>query len=96
MDRATEHGGFELELVDLAVLDLPLLDEPMPSASGSYSHPHTKTWSAAIASFDGYVFVTPEYNRSVPAVLKNAIDVGSRPYGKSVWNDKPGAVVSGP
>lgn len=40
------------------------------------------------------LFVTPEYNRSVPAVLKNAIDVGSRPYGKSVWDGKPGAVVS--
>ena len=41
-----------------------------------------------------WLFVTPEYNRSVPGVLKNAIDVGSRPYGKSVWNGKPGAVMS--
>ena len=47
-----------------------------------------------IASFDALLFVTPEYNRSVPGVLKNAIDVGSRPYGKSVWGGKPGAVVS--
>ncbi len=47
-----------------------------------------------IKKFDGILFVTPEYNRSVPAVLKNAIDVGSRPQGKSVWNGKPGAVVS--
>ena len=44
--------------------------------------------------FDGVLFVTPEYNRSFPAVLKNAIDVGSRPYGKSMWDGKPGAVVS--
>jgi chromate reductase len=44
--------------------------------------------------FDGVLFVTPEYNRSVPAVLKNAIDVGSRPYGKSVWNGKPAAIVT--
>ncbi len=44
--------------------------------------------------FDGVLFVTPEYNRSVPGGLKNAIDVGSRPYGKSVWDGKPGAVVS--
>ncbi|MFJ1268479.1 NADPH-dependent FMN reductase [Legionella lytica] len=43
---------------------------------------------------DGVLFVTPEYNRSIPGVLKNAIDVGSRPYGKSVWSKKPGAVVS--
>jgi chromate reductase len=47
-----------------------------------------------VKAFDGFLFVTPEYNRSVPAVLKNAIDVGSRPYGKSVWAGKPGAVMS--
>jgi chromate reductase len=47
-----------------------------------------------IAGADALLFVTPEYNRSVPGVLKNAIDVGSRPYGKSVFNGKPGAVVS--
>jgi len=47
-----------------------------------------------LKNFDGILFVTPEYNRSVPAVLKNAIDVGSRPYGKSSWNGKPAAVVS--
>ena len=47
-----------------------------------------------VNSFDGFLFVTPEYNRSVPGVLKNAIDVGSRPYGKSVWGGKPGAVIS--
>ncbi|HEX7884494.1 MAG TPA: NAD(P)H-dependent oxidoreductase [Phenylobacterium sp.] len=47
-----------------------------------------------IAAADAVLFVTPEYNRSVPGVLKNAIDVGSRPYGASVWNGKPGAVIS--
>jgi chromate reductase, NAD(P)H dehydrogenase (quinone) len=47
-----------------------------------------------LRSVDGFLFVTPEYNRSVPGVLKNAIDVGSRPYGQSVWNGKPGAVIS--
>lgn len=47
-----------------------------------------------LSRVDGILFITPEYNRSVPGVLKNAIDVGSRPYGKSVWNGKPGAVMS--
>ena len=47
-----------------------------------------------LKSFDGVLFVTPEYNRSIPAVLKNAIDVGSRPYGKNIWDGKPGAVAS--
>jgi chromate reductase len=47
-----------------------------------------------LLEFDGFLFVTPEYNRSIPGVLKNAIDVGSRPYGKSVWNGKPGAVMT--
>lgn len=47
-----------------------------------------------LRNYDGFLFVTPEYNRSVPGVLKNAIDVGSRPYGKSVWSGKPGAVIS--
>ena len=49
---------------------------------------------AAVAPMDGILFVTPEYNRSVPAALKNAIDVGSRPYGASVWSGKPAGVVS--
>jgi chromate reductase, NAD(P)H dehydrogenase (quinone) len=49
---------------------------------------------ARVAAFDGFLFVTPEYNRSIPGALKNALDVGSRPYGKSVWNGKPGAVMS--
>lgn len=60
------------------------------------TEPH-QAWTEfrdAIAAVDAVIFVTPEYNRSVPAALKNALDVGSRPYGKSVWNGKPGAVVS--
>ena len=51
--------------------------------------------SCAINTNDALLFVTPEYNRSVPSALKNAIDLGSRPYGKSVWSGKPCAIVSG-
>lgn len=53
-----------------------------------------KEFRDRLKGFDGVLFVTPEYNRSVPGVLKNAIDVGSRPYGQSVWDGKPGAVMS--
>jgi len=53
-----------------------------------------KRFRDEIARFDAVLFVTPEYNRSVPGVLKNAIDVGSRPYGQSVWNGKPAAIIS--
>ncbi|WP_099365548.1 NADPH-dependent FMN reductase [Sphingobacterium sp. 1.A.4] len=52
------------------------------------------TFREEVKALDTVLFVTPEYNRSVPAVLKNAIDVASRPYGKSVWDKKPGAVIS--
>jgi chromate reductase len=81
-------GALKYEIVEIGALPIynqDLDDEP-PAA-----------WTAfreKIASFDAVLFVTPEYNRSVPAVLKNAIDVGSRPYGKSVWNGKPAGVVS--
>ncbi|PIU41618.1 MAG: ACP phosphodiesterase [Candidatus Omnitrophica bacterium CG07_land_8_20_14_0_80_42_15] len=55
--------------------------------------PYTQ-FRESLKKFDGVLFVTPEYNRSVPAVLKNAIDVGSRPYGQSAWDGEPGAVIS--
>jgi chromate reductase len=60
--------------------------------------PPSAPWTAfrqRVKAADAVLFVTPEYNRSVPAVLKNALDVGSRPYGSSVWDRKPGAIVSG-
>jgi len=64
----------EFELVDIKDFDLPLLDEPVSPIMGQYTHQHTKTWSAKIASFDAYVFVTPEYNHGTSGALKNAID----------------------
>jgi chromate reductase len=78
-----------LELVEIG--HLPFYNEDV-EADGA-----PDSWIAfrkAIAAADAVLFVTPEYNRSVPAALKNAIDVGSRPYGHSVWNGKPGAVIS--
>jgi chromate reductase len=77
------------EIVEIGGLPLynPDLEEPGPPAS----------WAdlrRRIKESDGVLFVTPEYNRSVPAALKNVIDVGSRPYGKNTWDGKPGAVVS--
>lgn len=63
-----------VEIVDLAEIDLPMLDEPIPAAIGDYAHEHTKRWAQVVASYDGFVIVTPEYNHSYPAVIKNAID----------------------
>jgi Predicted flavoprotein len=77
----------EVEIGDLAIYNQDFDDEGNPPAP----------WTAfreIMKRFDAILFVTPEYNRSVPAVLKNAIDVGSRPFGKSVWDGKPSAVVS--
>src|SRR4029079_15648508 len=78
----------EFELVDIQDFALPLLDEPIPPSQGKYSKEHTKHWSAKIASFDGYVFVTPEYNHSTSAALKNAID-----FLFAEWNNKAAGFV---
>ncbi len=71
---AHRRSDAEFEIVDIKDFDLPLLDEPIPPMMGQYTHQHTKDWSAKIASFDAYVFVTPEYNHSTSGALKNAID----------------------
>src|SRR5712672_2743206 len=71
---AQERSDAKFELVDIKDFNLPLLDEPMSPIMGQYTHQHTKDWSAKIASFDAYVFVTPEYNHATSATLKNAID----------------------
>ena len=85
---AARRGDATYEVVDLADYGLPLLDEPVPPMAGRYQHPHTLKWAATVASFDAYVFVTPEYNRSVPAALKNALD-----YLHAEWNDKAAGFV---
>jgi NAD(P)H-dependent FMN reductase len=71
---AQKRSDAEFELVDIKDFNLPLLDEPMPPMMGQYTHQHTRTWSAKIASFDAYVFVTPEYNHATSGALKNGID----------------------
>ncbi|HET9428569.1 MAG TPA: NAD(P)H-dependent oxidoreductase [Allosphingosinicella sp.] len=76
------------EIVEIG--DLPLYNQEYDSDS---PEPYDR-FRARIAEADGVLFVTPEYNRGVPGVLKNAIDVGSRPYGHSVWDKKPAAIVT--
>ncbi len=76
------------EVVDLADLALPLLDEPVPPSMGQYQQEHTQRWAAIVASYDGFVFVTPEYNHGTSAALKNALD-----YLYAEWNDKAAGFV---
>ena len=80
--------SLQFEIVEIGQLPLYNQDDD--------EHPNAAVvaFRQRVAAADALLFVTPEYNRSVPGVLKNAIDIGSRPYGKSVWNGKPGAVVS--
>jgi NAD(P)H-dependent FMN reductase len=89
LDLAKQRTDAQFELVDIADHALPLFDEPLPPSFGQYTHDHTKRWSARIASFDGYVFVTPEYNHGYPAALKNAID-----FLHVEWNHKAAGFVS--
>ncbi len=86
---ASERKDAEFELVDIAEYNLPLYDEPMSPMFGQYKYEHTKRWASKIASFDAFVFVTPEYNHSIPAALKNAID-----YLYREWNNKAAGIVS--
>src|SRR5690606_13315100 len=61
---ARKRSDAQFELIDIADYNLPLLDEPAPASMGQYSKEHTKKWAAKIAEFDGYIFVTPEYNHA--------------------------------
>jgi NAD(P)H-dependent FMN reductase len=88
LDIAGMRGDAMFELVDIQDFNLPLLDEPVPPSMGQYSQPHTRTWAAKIAGFDGYVFVTPEYNHGTSGVLKNAID-----FLYKEWNNKAAGFV---
>ncbi|WP_092919792.1 NADPH-dependent FMN reductase [Agrococcus baldri] len=85
LEQAQQRGDADYELVDIADFDLPLLDEPMP---GSQTNEHTQAWAAKIAEFDGFVFVTGEYNHSVVPALANAIS-----FLNAEWNNKAAGIV---
>ncbi len=86
---AQQHPDFDVEVVDLKEINLPLFDEPEHPRLQKYTHEHTKKWSKIIDEADAFVMVTPEYNFSFPATLKNALD-----YLVKEWQDKPMAFVS--
>jgi len=88
-ERATEHCRFDVEVVDLAEVRLPFLDEPAHPRLRQYQHQHTRDWSARVAGADAFAFVTPEYNHGFNAPLKNAID-----YLHFEWQYEPVAFVS--
>jgi NAD(P)H-dependent FMN reductase len=86
---AEAHGGFDVELIDLAEVGLPLFDEPNHPRLRQYVNQHTRDWSATVTRADAFVLVTPEYNHSFPASLKNALD-----YLHQEWAHKPVGLVS--
>jgi NAD(P)H-dependent FMN reductase len=89
IDQAVEHGAFEIDVADLAEVDLPLMDEPNHPRLQRYTQEHTRAWSERVDAADAFVFVTSEYNHGYPAPLKNAID-----YLHNEWHDKPVGFVS--
>lgn len=72
--QASDHGGFDIAIIDLQAVNLPFHDEPHHPRVARYEHEHTKAWSALISRADAYVFITPEYNFGPSAALKNALD----------------------
>lgn len=89
LQQGKKLSGAQFELIDLAQVNLPFLDEPIPAMHNKYQNEHTKAWSAMIDEADGFVFVVPEYNHGVTPVLKNALD-----YLYREWRHKPVAFLS--
>lgn len=89
LERANKREDATYELVDIADFNFPILDEAMPAGYGQYAGEHTKAWAAKIAEFDGFIFVTGEYNHSVPAALSNALS-----FLAAEWNNKAAGIVS--
>lgn len=88
-DQVPPDLGFDVELVDLAEVDLPMMDEPHHPADQTYLHEHTRRWSARVSAADAFVLVMPEYNVGFAAPLKNALD-----YLYLEWHHKPVGFVS--
>jgi len=89
-DRARSQGRFDrIEVLDLAEIALPFLDEPHHPRLGRYTKPHTFAWSRAVVEADAFVMLVPEYNGGFPAALKNALD-----YLHAEWRDKPLGVLT--
>lgn len=88
-DTLAAESRLDYELLDLADLGLPMLDEPLKAALQQYQHDHTKAWSAIASSFDGFFFVFPQYNWGYPGVLKNALD-----FLYFEWRDKPATMLT--
>ena len=88
-DAARAHGGMQVEVVELADVDLPLFDEPQHPRLGQYAHEHTRRWSEIVDRADAFVFVVPEYNHGMNAATKNAIDFLNRE-----WRYKPAGICS--
>jgi len=88
-EQASGRDSATYEIVDLEDIGLSLLDEAVPALAGQYEHQHTKDWADTVARFDGFVFVTPEYNHSTSPALLNALD-----YVYTEWNNKAAAFVS--
>jgi NAD(P)H-dependent FMN reductase len=88
-DVAQRVSQLQYELVDLQDINLPFLDEPFMAALGRYEHEHTREWSRIVRSFDGFIFVFPQYNWGYPGVLKNALD-----FLYAEWGGKPASVAT--
>jgi NAD(P)H-dependent FMN reductase len=89
LEQAQTRTDAEFELVDLIDFALPHLDEAIPPSMGQYTKSHTKAWAEKVDSFDGYIFVTPEYNHSTSGALKNALD-----FVYAEWTNKAAGLVS--
>ena len=88
-DAIADGSELSYELLDLATVNLPFLDEPLKAALHQYAHEHTRAWSELVSSYDGFLFVFPQYNWGYPAVLKNALD-----YLYQEWRDKPASFIT--